>query len=81
MSKRLQVILSDREMKEIQTIADREHMTVSEWVRHALRAARRSRSTRDGAAKIAAIRAAACHRFPTGDIVQMLAEIEKGYLS
>ena len=81
MSKRLQVVLSDREMKEIQAVADQEHMTVSEWVRHALRAARKSRSAKDAATKIAAIRAASRHRFPTGDIEQMLDEIEKGYLS
>jgi hypothetical protein len=81
MSKRLQVILSDQEMEEIQSVARQQHMTVSQWVRHALRAARRSRSTRDAARKIAAIRAAARHEFPTGDIQQMLAEIEKGYLS
>ncbi|MBN2553895.1 MAG: hypothetical protein JXB06_14045 [Spirochaetales bacterium] len=81
MSKRLQVILSDQEMEEIQSVARQEHMTVSQWVRHALRAARRSRSAKDAARKIASIRAAARHEFPTGDIEQMLAEIEKGYLS
>lgn len=81
MSKRLQVILSDQEMEEIQSVARQEHMTVSQWVRHALFTARRSRSTRDAARKIAAIRAAARHEFPTGDIQQMLAEIEKGYVS
>jgi hypothetical protein len=31
--------------------------------------------------KPAAIRAAAKHEFPTGDIETMLAEIEQGYLS
>jgi hypothetical protein len=81
MSKRLQVILSDQEMEEIQSVADRQHMTVSEWVRQALRSARRGISTKDAAKKIAAIRAAAHHDFPTGEIQQMLDEIEKGYLS
>jgi len=80
MSKRLQVILSDSEMKEIQTVAGQQHMTVSEWVRHALRAARRSRSTKDAAKKISVIRAAVRNEFPSGDIEQILDEIEQGYL-
>ena len=79
MSKRLQVILNDSEMEEIQSVADQEHMTVSEWVRHALRAARRNRSAKDAAKKIAVIRSAARNEFPTGDIQQILKEIEQGY--
>jgi hypothetical protein len=81
MSKRLQVILSDSDMEEIQSVAEQEHMTVSEWVRHALRAARRNRSVKDAAKKIAVIRAAARNEFPSGDIRQILKEIEQGYLS
>jgi hypothetical protein len=81
MSKRLQVILSDSEMEKIQSVAEQEHMTVSEWVRHALRVARRSRPAKDAAKKIAVIRAAARNEFPSGDIQQILKEIEQGYLS
>jgi len=79
MSKRLQVVLNDSEMEEIQSVAEQEHMTVSEWVRHALRAARRNRSVKDAAKKIAVIRSAARNEFPTGDIQQILKEIEQGY--
>ena len=79
MSKRLQVVLNDSEMEEIQSVAEQEHMTVSEWVRHALRAARRNRSAKDAAKKIAVIRSAARNEFPTGDIQQILKEIEQGY--
>ena len=79
MSKRLQVVLNDSEMEEIQSVAEQEHMTVSEWVRHALRAARRNRSVKDAAKKIAVIRSAARNEFPTGDIQQTLKEIEQGY--
>ena len=79
MSRRLQVILNDSEMEEIQFVAEQEHMTVSEWVRHALRAARRNRSVKDAAKKIAVIRSAARNEFPTGDIQQILKEIEQGY--
>lgn len=52
MSKRLQVILDDKEMRDIQRIAKRRQMTVAEWVRH---------------------------EFPTGDVDQMLREIEQVY--
>jgi hypothetical protein len=44
-----------------------------------MRQARRSSTDRDPARKLAAIRAAARHSFPTADIEQMLAEIESGY--
>ena len=37
MSKRLQVILDDAELREIQRIARRQRLTVAEWVRQALR--------------------------------------------
>ncbi len=40
MSKRLQVILDERELAQIQAVARRRHMTVAEWVRQALRRAR-----------------------------------------
>lgn len=41
MSKRLQVIFEDAEMRELQRVARRHHMTVAEWVRQSLRTARR----------------------------------------
>jgi hypothetical protein len=73
--------MKDSEMREIQKIARSQHMTVSEWVRHALRIARRQQTTSKSRNKIDLVRAAAEHRFPTGDIDRMLAEIEQGYLS
>lgn len=81
MSKRLQVILDDGEMREIQRIARRYRMTVAEWVRQALRAARRQEPGTDARKKLEIVRAAAQHSFPTGDIQQILAEIERGYSS
>jgi hypothetical protein len=56
MSKRLQVLLADDEMADIQTLAKREQLTVGEWVRRTLREARKQKSVRDPAAKLAAIR-------------------------
>lgn len=52
---------------------------MSEWVRRALREAR-TESTGDPARKLAVIRAATGHDFPTADLEQWLAEIESGYL-
>lgn len=80
MSKRLQVLLEEPELREIKQIARRQHMTVAEWVRQTLRTARRSQPLADTGKKLAAIRSAAKHSFPVSEIDQMLAEIEKGYL-
>ena len=80
MSKRLQVLLEEREFREIQRMARQQHLTVAEWVRQALRAARRREPLGDADKKLAAIRRSARHSFPTGDIDQMLSEIERGYL-
>lgn len=81
MSKRLQVILPDDEFDQLQEIAQKQGVTVSEWVRQSLRRAQSERSTGDRARKLAAIRAASKHSFPTADIETMLEEIERGYLS
>ncbi len=81
MSKRLQVLLDEPEIREIQRAARAKRMTVAEWVRGALRDARRKEPLGDVADKLAAIRRAARHQGPTADIGQMLAEIEKGYES
>ncbi|HKW56157.1 MAG TPA: hypothetical protein VJN42_02275 [Candidatus Acidoferrum sp.] len=79
MSKRLQVILRDPEYREIQKAARSQRMSLAEWVRQALSLARARHSTGDVGKKLEAIRAAARHEFPTGDMDQMLTEIEKGY--
>ena len=80
MSIRLQVLLDEAELREIRQIARRERMSVAEWVRQALRAARRRQGLGDSRKKLEVVRAAARHSFPTGDIDQMLSEIENGYL-
>lgn len=79
MSKRLQVLLPESELRELRRIARRHHMTVAEWVRQALRLARRVMPSRDADRKLAVVRAATRHEFPTSGIQQMLAEIERGY--
>ena len=79
MSKRLQVILRDEEFEQLREVAREQGLTVSEWVRQALRQARTERPAGDRVRKLAAVRAAARHSFPTADIDEMIAEIERGY--
>ena len=80
MSKRLQVILDEEELREIQRTARKLRMTTAEWVRQTLRKAQRAEPRGDAKKKLSVIRSAAEHNFPVGDIDQMLAEIEGGYL-
>lgn len=79
MSIRLQVLVEEAELAEIREIAMRQRMTVSEWVRQALRSARREQPRTRVQSKLDAIRAAAELDFPVADIDRMLAEIEQGY--
>jgi hypothetical protein len=72
------VVLDEQELREIEMAARRERMTTSEWVRQALRAARRARPGGDSGRKLALVRRAARHSFPTADIDEMLGDIERG---
>jgi hypothetical protein len=78
--KRLQVVLAEEEYRELERVARSQRMTVSAWVRRALRRAGRSEPHLDVDRKLAAVRAAALHEFPTADIEQMLREIEHGFI-
>jgi hypothetical protein len=80
MAKRLQVLLDEGEWREIQRAARAERTTVAEWVRRALRTARRGKSAGHIDRKLAAIRTAAGHAFPAGSIDEMNAQITQGYL-
>lgn len=81
MSKRLQVVFDDAEFADIRRTARLNRMTVAEWVRQALRRARREEPTTDTRRKLAAVREGARGSYPTADIDQMLAEIERGYIT
>jgi hypothetical protein len=81
MAKRLQVILQDPEYREIQRVARSRHMSLAEWVRQALEAARREEPAGSLTRKLEAIRTAAQHEYPAGEMDAMLAEIEAGYLN
>lgn len=80
MSKRLQVLLDEGEFREIRDLARRERLTVAEWVRQALRGALRASPRSDARKKLAVVRRAVEHSFPTADIDVMLRELESGYV-
>ncbi len=79
MGKRLQVLLEEEELREIQSAARARRQTVAEWVRQALREARREQPAAPADRKLTAVRAASRHAFSTADVDRMIAEIESGY--
>lgn len=79
MTKRLQVLFDEVEYAALQAAAASRGMTVAEWVRQALAAARREASTADVDRKLAAIRAAVRHTAPTGTVERLISETERGY--
>ncbi len=79
MSKRLQVLLPEEELADIQRLAQQEHVAVGEWVRRTLREARAQKPVKDSETKLKAIRRASEFSFPSCDIEQMIKEIEQGY--
>ena len=79
MAKRLQVILQDPDYRQLQRSARARNVSIAEWVRQALKLAQRREPDGDSGRKLELVRMAARQSFPTGDIGQMLAEIERGY--
>ncbi len=79
MSKRLQVLLDDEDLAQIQELARRRHQTTAAWVRDALRRACDTTTYPESGRKLRAVREAATHAYPVGDVDGMLAEIERGY--
>jgi hypothetical protein len=79
MTKRLQVLLDDEELAEIQQLARRRHQTTAAFVRDALRAARDTSAYPETGRKLRAVREAAALSYPSGDIDEILADIERGY--
>ena len=76
----MQVLVDETELREIRKAAKASRMTVAEWVRSAMREARRREPGIPPERKLAVVRAAVKRRFPTADVEQMLAEIERGYV-
>jgi len=79
MSKRLQVVMNDQEYNETRELARKNHQTTAEWVRSALREARRAADRSNPSEKMRAVHEAARFSFPVSGIEQMLEEIETGY--
>ena len=70
--------MDEADVGEYRRLAARDGLTLSAWVRQKLRKAARDEPSGGVDRKLAAIRAAARHDFPTADIDQMLREIESG---
>ena len=83
MTKRLQVLLDDAELRTIQRLARRDKLTTAEWVRRRLREGAAASTRPDTASRLAAIHTAYRHASaaPAPDLGQMLEEIERGYLA
>jgi|HubBroStandDraft_6_1064221.scaffolds.fasta_scaffold32596_2 hypothetical protein len=83
MSKRLQVVIGDADLLGYERTAQAAGLSLSEWVRQALRAAQRETSSGDVEAKLALIRKAASYEIGGSevDIDTMLAETEAGRLA
>ncbi len=81
MSKRLQIVVDDEEVRRFEQCAKAEGLTLSSWARQTLRAAEREVSVGDPDRKLAAIRAAYQYAFPAPDSATMLEEIERGYVA
>jgi hypothetical protein len=79
MSKRLQVLMDEREHRRLQRAARRAGMSVGEWVRRILRRAVDDRDVRPADEKLEALERAVRHDYPTADVARMLEEIEGGY--
>jgi hypothetical protein len=74
-----QVLLADPDYREIQRVARSRRMSVAEWVRQALDIARRQEPVGAIGKKLDSIHIAVRHEFPSGDMEDILAEIESGY--
>jgi hypothetical protein len=79
MSIRLQVLFDDNEMRAVRDAARRRGVSVSAWVRDVLREARAGDAGGDVERKLDAVRSAVEHEFPTADVEELLAQIERGY--
>ena len=74
---RLQLLLSEKEYKDLKAISSRCGQSVEGWAREVLLKTRNEHS-HTIESKLQAIAESAKHSFPSGDIEDMLAEIESG---
>lgn len=81
MSKHLKIVLDDNAYSELEQAAERRGLTLSDWVRRSLADTCAREATADPSVKLAVVRAAVEHNFPTADIDRMIREIKQGYRS
>ena len=79
MSTRLQILISDAEASALREAASRAGLSASEWARRALRAARDAQTDPSPSRRLDALDRALTCNHPTGDIGEMLADIERGH--
>ena len=78
MIEKLNVELTEEEFDSVRIVAQKQGMTVEEWIREAVVKAC-GHAVADGISrKLAAIRSAYYFQFPTSDMDQMLGEIGRG---
>ena len=70
--------MSEAEVASLRQVARRAGLNVSEWARRVLRAARDTQAGPSPASRLEALDRALDCNHPTGDIEEMLADIERG---
>lgn len=78
MSKRLQILVSEEEAEQFRRSAAREHTSLSQWARRAMHDLRAREAGKSPEQKLRAVTRALECAHPTGDMEQLLAEIEAG---
>ncbi len=71
--------MPESEYEDISRCAQVSHLTISEWVRGALRKARSEVSLGNPETKLVAIKSASEYSFPVGNIEELNSQIAKGY--
>jgi hypothetical protein len=79
MPMKLEIVLDDAELRDIQKAAAAARVPVTAWVRASLVDQSRRHIQHCTQKKLAAVRAATSHRYPVADIKMMLKQIESGY--
>ena len=77
MSKRLQVLLPEKDYRALAVVSRKESKTIAEWVRDSIRRRLKVVEPPSPEKKLSKILKYARYSGPTGDIEQILSEIEK----
>lgn len=78
MSKRLQVLLDEKELSQLRKVSRAKRTTVAEWVRESIRMRMQNEAEEPVEQRLAKVLGFARYAGPAADINQILAEIEKG---